>query len=207
MWISYYNNASGSSAYSFTLLPKGTDPTYINKTYTPNVNETVSVLNDYEDAYYMQKDGSSTLTPITTYCSDKFEKTIKTIWDKYENILGYATFIVKPADASLTVSDNMTRNLSEYQLKDLNQTDSGYLTVTLDGVDVKNSSYVTYSSSNPDVVSVNGNGTLSYNGFGDAIVTATFQDDDLTDGRPITGSCAFSFRQTCASIDIENGNT
>ncbi|MBQ2285369.1 MAG: leucine-rich repeat protein, partial [Clostridia bacterium] len=208
MWVSYYNKAYESGIYAFTVLPKGTEPTYINKTYTPKANESVNIANDFADAYYMQTEISNVKTPTTVYKSNIFRKEKKTILDKYENVLGYATFIVKPTDTSLTMSKDMTEKLNQYQLDSMNQdyAKQRYLTVTLDGVDVKNSSYTTYISSNPNVVSVNNSGILTYNGFGDAVVTATFKDATITDGKAITGSCKFSLQPVCSEIIIENGS-
>lgn len=203
MWVSYYNDINKPTVYAMTLTPKGSEPSRINKTYYPEVKDLIDVSDDYADAYYMQDENSTGMTVTTKFTSNSFGKKTKIILDKYKNILGTATFIVRPTDASITMPDDVNEKMTQTQFDYYASSNRNALKASLDGVDVKTSPYITYTSTDPDVVSVDEDGYLTFNGFGTCTINAVYQDDVITNGKAIKGSMSFTFKQLCGAIEIE----
>lgn len=205
MWVSYYNANYGTDMYAMTLTPKGSEPARINKTYYAEVNQSVDVSKDYEDAHNMRPVGTTFYekNKDTVYRSNKFISEQKEIIDQYGNILGTATFIVRPTDASITMPDDVSEKMTQSQFNYYAGSNRNVLKAELDGVDVKTSPYITYTSTDPDVVSVDEKGYLTFNGFGTCTINAVYQDDVITNGKAIKGSMSFTFKQLCESITID----
>ncbi|MBO5469057.1 MAG: hypothetical protein J6A03_04835 [Lachnospiraceae bacterium] len=138
MWVSYYNANYGTDMYAMTLTAKNNEPARIHKTYYPEVKDLVDVSKDYADAYYMQDENSTSMTVTTTFTSNSFGKKTEIILDKYKNILGTATFIVRPTDASITMPDDVSEKMTQSQFNYYAGSNRNVLKAELDGVDVKN---------------------------------------------------------------------
>lgn len=199
MWVSYYNANYGTDMYAMTLTPKGSEPARINKTYDVEVNQSINITSDYTDAESMY-DSNIHGYVYPRFTSKQFGVFTRDVYDKYQNILGTATFIVRPTDASITMPDDVSQKMTQSQFNYYAGSNRNALRAELDGVDVKTSPYITYTSTDPDVVSVDEKGYLTFNGFGTCTINAVYQDDVITSGKAIKGSMSFTFKQLCESI-------